>query len=123
MMSESRVTDYDSIADDSDARYDVYEYGGVRAMLLSFLGDGAPVAILEVGCGTGHWLAEVQARLTPSPYANDDARSPYANDAARSSYANDDAGSPYANDDARSSYANDNARSPYANDDPLALRE
>lgn len=81
-MLEKRVTDYDSIADDYDARYDVYEYGGVRTTLLGFLGEGAPLAILEVGCGTGHWLAEVlgrltpSARLTPSPYANDDARSP-----------------------------------------------
>jgi ubiquinone/menaquinone biosynthesis C-methylase UbiE len=65
-MVERRVTDYDSIADDYDARYDVYDYGGVRATLLSFLGEAAPPAILEVGCGTGHWLAEVQARLTPS---------------------------------------------------------
>jgi ubiquinone/menaquinone biosynthesis C-methylase UbiE len=103
-MFEKRVTDYDSIADDYDARYDVYEYGGVRTTLLGFLGDGAPLAILEVGCGTGHWLAEVlgrltpSARLTPSPYANDDARSPsIETPSARltpSPYANDDASSP-----------------------------
>jgi SAM-dependent methyltransferase len=75
-MSEKRVTDYDTIADDYDARYRLYEYGGVRETLLGFLGDPAPLAMLEVGCGTGHWLAEVGARLTPSPYKDGDAPSP-----------------------------------------------
>jgi ubiquinone/menaquinone biosynthesis C-methylase UbiE len=56
-----RVTDYDSIADRFDARYGLYGYDGVRETLLNFLGD-APVAVLEVGCGTGHWLAVLQAR-------------------------------------------------------------
>ena len=93
-MFEKRATDDDSIADDYDARYDVYQYGGVRATLLGFLGDGAPLALLEVGCRTGHWLAEVLARLTPSPYMNYDARSPDANDDARSSDVDDDAPSP-----------------------------
>ena len=83
-MFERRVTDYDAIAADYDARYGVYEYGGVRATLLAFLGDHAPLSILEVGCGTGHWLAEVGARLTPSPNANDDARSSCADDDAPS---------------------------------------
>ena len=69
-MSERRVTDDDAVADDYDARYGLYEYAGVRETLLGFLGDIAPLAVLEVGCGTGHWLAEVEARLTPSPYAN-----------------------------------------------------
>ena len=81
-MSGKRVTDYDTIADDYDARYGLYDYAGVRETLLGFLGDHAPLAMLEVGCGTGHWLAEVlarltpAARLTPSPYATDDVRSP-----------------------------------------------
>ena len=61
-----RVTDYDSIADRFDARYGLYAYDGVRETLLNFLGD-TPVAVLEVGCGTGHWLAALQARLAPSP--------------------------------------------------------
>jgi ubiquinone/menaquinone biosynthesis C-methylase UbiE len=61
-----RVTDYDSIADRFDTRYGLYGYDGVRETLLSFAGDSA--AVLEVGCGTGHWLAALQARLKPSPY-------------------------------------------------------
>jgi ubiquinone/menaquinone biosynthesis C-methylase UbiE len=59
-VSEGRVTDYDSIADRFDARYGLYGYDGVREAVLRFLGD-APVAVLEVGCGTGHWLEAVQA--------------------------------------------------------------
>ena len=63
-MAEKRVTDYDTIADDYDARYGLYEYAGVRETLLGFLGGPAPLAILEVGCGTGHWLAEVYAKAS-----------------------------------------------------------
>ena len=65
-MSEGRVTDYDRIADRFDARYGLYGYDGVGEAVRTFVGD-APVAVLEVGCGTGHWLAAVQARLKPSP--------------------------------------------------------
>ena len=67
MSVEGRVTDYDSgIADRFDLRYSLYRYDGVRDTLLDFLGP-QPVAALEVGCGTGHWLAEIGARLKPSP--------------------------------------------------------
>ncbi len=62
----ARVTDYDRIADRFDKRYSLYRYDGVRAALLNFLGP-TPLATLEVGCGTGHWLASLQARLEPSP--------------------------------------------------------
>ncbi len=56
-MSEAggRVTDYDRIADRFDTRYRLYAYDGVRETLLGFLGP-QPSAVLEVGCGTGHWL-------------------------------------------------------------------
>jgi ubiquinone/menaquinone biosynthesis C-methylase UbiE len=60
-----RVTDYDRIADRFDTRYRLYAYDGVRETLLNFLGPQAS-AVLEVGCGTGHWLAAVDARLQPS---------------------------------------------------------
>lgn len=64
-MSEpgARITDYDRIADRFDTRYRLYRYDGVRETLLNFV--GAASSVLEVGCGTGHWLAE--ARLHPSP--------------------------------------------------------
>jgi ubiquinone/menaquinone biosynthesis C-methylase UbiE len=50
-----RITDYDRIADRFDRRYELYRYDGVRDTLLQFLGPGGP-SVLEVGCGTGHWL-------------------------------------------------------------------
>ena len=53
-----RVVDYDRIADRFDTRYGVYPYDGVRETLIAFLGP-PPSAVLEVGCGTGHWLAAV----------------------------------------------------------------
>ncbi|MBW8866945.1 MAG: class I SAM-dependent methyltransferase [Acidobacteria bacterium] len=55
--SGSRVTDYDSIAARYDRRYAIHEYAGVRAALVDFVGESS--AVLEVGCGTGHWLGEV----------------------------------------------------------------
>ena len=67
MSPASRVTDYDRIADRFDARYRHYAYDGVRETLLNFLG-AEPSHVLEIGCGTGHWLAVAsEARLKPSP--------------------------------------------------------
>jgi ubiquinone/menaquinone biosynthesis C-methylase UbiE len=67
MSVEARVTDYDRIADRFDRRYSHYSYDGVRETLLNFLGP-QPSSALEVGCGTGYWLAVArEARLKPSP--------------------------------------------------------
>jgi ubiquinone/menaquinone biosynthesis C-methylase UbiE len=54
-VADGRITDYDAVADRFDIRYGRYSYDGVRDTVLGFLGDAT--AILEVGCGTGHWLA------------------------------------------------------------------
>jgi ubiquinone/menaquinone biosynthesis C-methylase UbiE len=60
MSGSSRVTDYDQIAGRYDRRYQIHEYGGVRAALLDFAGGSG--AVVEVGCGTGHWLETLQAQ-------------------------------------------------------------
>jgi ubiquinone/menaquinone biosynthesis C-methylase UbiE len=87
MSIEGRVTDYDRIADRFDARYDHYSYEGVRETLLNFLGP-QPSSVLEVGCGTGYWLAVAQeARLRPSPYGIDPSASMLARAAVRSAKA------------------------------------
>ncbi|MGQ0649036.1 MAG: class I SAM-dependent methyltransferase [Gemmatimonadaceae bacterium] len=46
---------YDAVADAFDHRYRRNQYAGVRDALLDFVA-GAD-SVLEVGCGTGHWLA------------------------------------------------------------------
>ena len=57
MTDGHRVANYDSIAAGYDRRYAIHDYAGVRAALLDFVGGRR--AVLEVGCGTGHWLDEV----------------------------------------------------------------
>jgi ubiquinone/menaquinone biosynthesis C-methylase UbiE len=60
-VTAGRITDYDAVADRFDVRYGRYSYSGVRETVLGFLGDAR--AVLEVGCGTGHWLAAVERQL------------------------------------------------------------
>ncbi|HEY7288936.1 MAG TPA: class I SAM-dependent methyltransferase [Vicinamibacterales bacterium] len=55
----SRPTDYDSVAAGYDVRYRTFDYSEIKQALESFLGDVRADAMLEVGCGTGHWLREL----------------------------------------------------------------
>jgi SAM-dependent methyltransferase len=52
----ARRIDYDHIADTYDRRYQANDYSGVEAALMAFVGEPAGQHVLEVGCGTGHWL-------------------------------------------------------------------
>jgi ubiquinone/menaquinone biosynthesis C-methylase UbiE len=52
--------DYDAIAAAFDRRYARNRYDGTLAALLDFVGRAVEVA--EIGCGTGHWLAEIADR-------------------------------------------------------------
>jgi SAM-dependent methyltransferase len=52
-------TDYERLAPDYDRRYETNRYDGIDAVLAAFVSEGQRV--LEVGCGTGHWLAQLEA--------------------------------------------------------------
>src|SRR5215204_3859969 len=52
----ARTVDYDPIAKTYDRRYQENDYSAVLAALMAFIGEQAGQHILEVGCGTGHWL-------------------------------------------------------------------
>jgi ubiquinone/menaquinone biosynthesis C-methylase UbiE len=52
----ARRVDYDHIAKTYDRRYQENDYSGVEAALTAFVGEHLDQRVLEVGCGTGHWL-------------------------------------------------------------------
>ena len=53
----TRSVDYDHVATTYDRRYDEFVYDGVERSLQDFVGDSSATRVLEVDCGTGHWLA------------------------------------------------------------------
>jgi len=57
-----RHFDYDSIAETYDRRYLNNDYSGVERALMAFIGEAPQGSVLEVGCGTGHWLQLLQHR-------------------------------------------------------------
>src|SRR5262249_35149995 len=65
----NRTTCYDEIAEGYDRRYRHFDYREIEEALTAFL-DGGPASdvprvaksVLEVGCGTGHWLAFLSGR-------------------------------------------------------------
>jgi ubiquinone/menaquinone biosynthesis C-methylase UbiE len=52
---------YDIIAPAFDRRYERNAYDGVRAVLHRFSGALPDAVVLEVGCGSGHWLADLSS--------------------------------------------------------------
>jgi ubiquinone/menaquinone biosynthesis C-methylase UbiE len=55
---------YDSLAPAYDLRYVVNDYSGVEGALMAFVGPEFTGRVLEVGCGTGHWLRLLGERAT-----------------------------------------------------------
>lgn len=53
---------YDSIAASYDQRYLINDYSGVEEALMAFVGRNLTGRVLEVGCGTGHWLRLLMER-------------------------------------------------------------
>jgi len=56
----SRVTDYDRVAPTFDRRYDRSGYDRVAEYLLDWAEPRPGRRVLEIGCGTGHWLELLQ---------------------------------------------------------------
>jgi len=50
---------YDDVAAGYDRRYTAHDFSGIERGLKAFVGPGRPCAVLEVGCGTGHWLQQL----------------------------------------------------------------
>ena len=61
MHHTNRYADYDQIAQTFDKRYERNDYAGVELELRQFVGNQAGLNVLEVGCGTGHWLGVLLA--------------------------------------------------------------
>jgi ubiquinone/menaquinone biosynthesis C-methylase UbiE len=51
--------DYDRIAANYDRRYQTDRYADAERMLKQWIEEAPPGMLLEVGCGTGHWLASL----------------------------------------------------------------
>ncbi len=51
------LVDYDKVAPFYDRRYEDYKYGGIQDSVFEFVGRALTNRVLEVGCGTGYWLA------------------------------------------------------------------
>ena len=51
--------DYDPIAPAFDRRYAHNRFDGIERALARFVGSATRPAVVEVGCGTGHWLASI----------------------------------------------------------------
>ena len=53
---------YDVVASSYDRRYERHRYDGVREVLHRFVEGAHGGVVAEVGCGTGHWLADLATR-------------------------------------------------------------
>jgi ubiquinone/menaquinone biosynthesis C-methylase UbiE len=66
----AKAVDYDQIAARYKERYAALEYPGVAATLLALARSLGGQFVLEVGCGTGHWLDQLLS-VSPQVYGLD----------------------------------------------------
>jgi ubiquinone/menaquinone biosynthesis C-methylase UbiE len=57
----TQYMDYRNSADKYDRRYDEISFHDIEHVLLTFTGNNSTNRVLEVGCGTGHWLAILES--------------------------------------------------------------
>ena len=62
LLVNYRATDYDTVADGYDCRYAIHTYAGIERHLATFVEGAGTGGLLEIGCGTGHWLATLSGR-------------------------------------------------------------
>lgn len=55
--------DYSAIAKTYDRRFEVNDFVDVEKLVPGFVGSDSSMAVLEVGCGTGHWLSLLSPRV------------------------------------------------------------
>lgn len=58
----SQPVDYNRIAPEYDQRYAKLEFDGIEEAVVSFAAGFPGLDVLEVGCGTGHWLDVLRRR-------------------------------------------------------------
>lgn len=58
--------DYDRIAEDYDRRFEFFDDSRVTKLVLGFACSESSLRFLDLGCGTGHWLARVSSRVQSS---------------------------------------------------------